>query len=299
LPGSGPSRGPQVPADVKNEYFRLVLEEEASLVVELVDDPLLLDSLSVAADDDCLVVDLLAVAHYNHDSDIGRDLVIPVCEFLHHRLDLISRQVPVHVDAQSDLDEELLQVALVDFGPSAGLVALGVEADVVDDQHLSPVLRPGAVTVIVGVAEFRRGRHLDLELLAAHGHFGGGLLDYVVGQLVATGGVLEGAADRLFVLQLVGQLFEFVLAEASDQLVEDGGRRLQQLEEDAAVVVAAIVLEFYVVHDPGDVGVLAGETPHHPLQITVADQLDEIFINQTFVFWQHRVLSRFFSIYLF
>jgi hypothetical protein len=57
--------------------------------------------------------------------------------------------------------------------------------------------------------------------------------------------------------------------------------------------------EFYVVHDPGDVGVLAGETPHHPLQITVADQLDEIFINQTFVFWQHRVLSRFFSIYLF
>jgi hypothetical protein len=67
-------------------------------------------------------------------------------------------------------------------------------------------------------------------------------LDYVVGQLVATGGVLEGAADRLFVLQLVGQLFEFVLAEASDQLVEDGGRRLQQLEEDAAVVVAAIVL---------------------------------------------------------
>lgn len=74
-------------------------------------------------------------------------------------------------------------------------MALGVEADVVDYQHLSPILRPGAVTVIVGVAEFRRGRHLDLELLAAHGHFGGGLLDYVVGQLVATGGVLEGAAD--------------------------------------------------------------------------------------------------------
>jgi hypothetical protein len=75
---------------LKMSIFGLSLKRRQVLLLNWWDDPLLLDSLSVAADDDCLVVDLLAVAHYNHDSDIGGDLVIPVCELLHNRLDLLQ-----------------------------------------------------------------------------------------------------------------------------------------------------------------------------------------------------------------